>query len=231
MTNDGTIDSDAGGTITVGTVASWTNNGTLRASVTGSAIIWEARGRNDGHRARAGAARSTRRRVHPKRGGELQVDIKGTATSDFGKATVTNAATLGRHAHDRPHERIRPEHRRHVPDHDVRHDDRSFSTINGITIGGGKKFDVNVGATDITLEGRRGMRTRRGGKRMAMKATVVAEGLEFPEGPTWLGPKRVAVTQIRGQCVSLWENGRLTKIADTGGGANGATLGADGRST
>ena len=63
---------------------------------------------------------------------------------------------------------------------------------------------------------------------MAMKATVVAEGLQFPEGPTWLGLKRVAVTQIRGQCVSLWENGRLTKIADTGGGANGATLGPDG---
>ena len=63
---------------------------------------------------------------------------------------------------------------------------------------------------------------------MAMKPTVVAEGLEFPEGPTWLGPQRVAVTQIRGQCVSLWDDGRLTKIANTGGGANGATLGPDG---
>jgi gluconolactonase len=62
-----------------------------------------------------------------------------------------------------------------------------------------------------------------------MTPTVVAEGLEFPEGPVWLGPKRVAVTEIRGQCVSLWEGGRLRrKVAVTGGGANGATLGADG---
>src|SRR6185436_3768434 len=62
-----------------------------------------------------------------------------------------------------------------------------------------------------------------------MTPTVVAEGLEFPEGPVWLGPKRVSVTEIRGQCISLWENGQLRrKVAVTGGGANGATLGADG---
>jgi gluconolactonase len=62
-----------------------------------------------------------------------------------------------------------------------------------------------------------------------MRPTIVAEGLEFPEGPVWLGPRRVAVTEIRGQCISLWENGTLRrKVAVTGGGANGATLGPDG---
>src|SRR5262245_65537299 len=62
-----------------------------------------------------------------------------------------------------------------------------------------------------------------------MTPTIVAEGLEFPEGPVWLGPKRVAVTEIKGQCISLWENGTLRrKVGVTGGGANGATLGADG---
>src|SRR5215813_5180486 len=63
----------------------------------------------------------------------------------------------------------------------------------------------------------------------SMNPTVVAEGLEFPEGPVWLGPKRVAVTEIKGQCISLWENGTLRrKVAVTGGGANGATLGPNG---
>jgi gluconolactonase len=57
---------------------------------------------------------------------------------------------------------------------------------------------------------------------------VLATGLRFPEGPVWLGRERVAFTEIRGQCVSLWERGRLKKIAHTGGGANGATLGPDG---
>ncbi len=57
---------------------------------------------------------------------------------------------------------------------------------------------------------------------------VLAEGLAFPEGPVWLGPSRVAFTQIRGQCVSVWNDGRVTTVASTGGGANGATLGPDG---
>jgi gluconolactonase len=61
-----------------------------------------------------------------------------------------------------------------------------------------------------------------------MAHDVLATGLGFPEGPVWLGPARVAFTQIRGQCLSLWEHGRVRKIADTGGGANGATLGPDG---
>jgi len=61
-----------------------------------------------------------------------------------------------------------------------------------------------------------------------MRHTVLATGLEFPEGPVWLGTERVAFTEIRGQCVSLWERGRIRKIAYTGGGANGATLGPDG---
>ena len=57
---------------------------------------------------------------------------------------------------------------------------------------------------------------------------ILAEGLAFPEGPVWLGPQRVAFVQIRGQCVSLYEHGTVRTLAVTGGGANGATLGADG---
>jgi len=57
---------------------------------------------------------------------------------------------------------------------------------------------------------------------------VLAEGLRFPEGPVWLGPEKVAFTEIRGQCVSLWDRGRVSRVAVTGGGANGATLGPDG---
>ena len=61
-----------------------------------------------------------------------------------------------------------------------------------------------------------------------MPHDVLARDLGFPEGPVWLGPLRVAFTQIRGQCVSIWEDGRTRTIAKTGGGANGATLGPDG---
>jgi gluconolactonase len=63
---------------------------------------------------------------------------------------------------------------------------------------------------------------------LLVKRRVLAEGLEFPEGPVWLGPERLAFTQIRGQCVSLYERGLVTTIASPGGGPNGATLGVDG---
>src|SRR2546429_8257319 len=61
-----------------------------------------------------------------------------------------------------------------------------------------------------------------------MKRTVLATGLQFPEGPVWLGTRRVAFTEIRSQFVSLWHDGALARVARTGGGANGATLGPDG---
>jgi gluconolactonase len=57
---------------------------------------------------------------------------------------------------------------------------------------------------------------------------VLATDLEFPEGPVHLGPDRIAFVEIRGQRVSLYEHGAVRTIAVTGGGPNGATLGADG---
>ena len=61
-----------------------------------------------------------------------------------------------------------------------------------------------------------------------MDPRVLATGLEFPEGPVWLGPRRLAFVQIRGQCISLWEGSSVSTVAKTGGGPNGATLGPDG---
>lgn len=61
-----------------------------------------------------------------------------------------------------------------------------------------------------------------------MRHTVVARGLAFPEGPVHLGPRRVAFTQIRGQCISVWDGSAVTTVARTGGGPNGATRGPDG---
>lgn len=61
-----------------------------------------------------------------------------------------------------------------------------------------------------------------------MHPTVLATDLQFPEGPVFLGRNRLAFTQIRGQCVSMWNGEEVVEIARTGGGPNGATLGADG---
>ena len=46
-----------------------------------------------------------------------------------------------------------------------------------------------------------------------MTHTVLATDLEFPEGPVWLGPRRVAFTQIRGQCLSLWDESRRRLVS------------------
>jgi gluconolactonase len=61
-----------------------------------------------------------------------------------------------------------------------------------------------------------------------MRHRVLADGLQFPEGPVRVGRERVAFVQIRGQCVSLYDRGEVRRLAATGGGPNGATLGPDG---
>ncbi len=63
---------------------------------------------------------------------------------------------------------------------------------------------------------------------MNWKAEVVARGLEFPEGPVYIGPQELIVTEIRGGRVRRYRDGALDLVRDTGGGPNGATLGRDG---
>jgi gluconolactonase len=63
---------------------------------------------------------------------------------------------------------------------------------------------------------------------MDWKPTLLAEGLEFPEGPIAAGNGEVVFTQIRGQQLSRYRGGTVETLAHTGGGANGATTGPDG---
>ncbi len=63
---------------------------------------------------------------------------------------------------------------------------------------------------------------------MEWKPEVLASGLEFPEGPIALGGGEIVFTQIRGQRLSRYKDGRVTTLAVTGGGANGATRGPGG---
>ena len=62
---------------------------------------------------------------------------------------------------------------------------------------------------------------------MDWKPQLLAEGLEFPEGPIYMGDGTLVFTQIRGARLSRYADGRVETIAHTGGGANGATLGPD----
>ncbi len=63
---------------------------------------------------------------------------------------------------------------------------------------------------------------------MHWRAEVVAEGLEFPEGPVYVGADDLYVTEIRGGRVSRFREGSLEGRWETGGGPNGATLGSSG---
>jgi gluconolactonase len=58
----------------------------------------------------------------------------------------------------------------------------------------------------------------------------VGQGIPFAEGPVWCGDGTVVVTSVAaGALFRVWpETSRVEKIADTGGGANGAALAADG---
>lgn len=59
--------------------------------------------------------------------------------------------------------------------------------------------------------------------------TVVAEGLQFPEGPVVMADGSVLVVEIRRQTVTrVAPDGTLSIVARTGGGPNGLAIGPDG---
>jgi gluconolactonase len=61
-----------------------------------------------------------------------------------------------------------------------------------------------------------------------MNGEIIASGLEFPEGPVWLDGA-IWCTEITGGHISRWTpDGGLERVADTGGGPNGATAASDG---
>jgi gluconolactonase len=61
-----------------------------------------------------------------------------------------------------------------------------------------------------------------------MDCEVIAEGLQFPEGPIAMADGSVVLVEIaRGTLSRVW-NGRTEVIANLGGGPNGAALGPDG---
>jgi gluconolactonase len=63
-----------------------------------------------------------------------------------------------------------------------------------------------------------------------MRAEVVVSGIPFAEGPVWCSDETLVVTSVAAGALSrVWpEEGRADQFADTGGGANGAALAADG---
>ena len=62
-----------------------------------------------------------------------------------------------------------------------------------------------------------------------MDIQLVAEGLEFPEGPIAMNDGSVILTEIKGQRLTrIHPDGRKETVVETGGGPNGAAIGPDG---
>jgi len=62
-----------------------------------------------------------------------------------------------------------------------------------------------------------------------MENQLVAEGLEFPEGPIAMADGSVILTEIKGQRLSrVTPDGKRETVVETGGGPNGAAIGPDG---
>ena len=62
-----------------------------------------------------------------------------------------------------------------------------------------------------------------------MKIREIASGLQFPEGPVALDDGSVLLVEIaRGTLSRVTPDGRITVVADLGGGPNGAAIGPDG---
>ncbi len=62
-----------------------------------------------------------------------------------------------------------------------------------------------------------------------MDIELIAEGLEFPEGPVAMADGSVILTEIKGQRLTrVHPDGRKETVVETGGGPNGAAVGPDG---
>src|SRR5215211_2762172 len=62
----------------------------------------------------------------------------------------------------------------------------------------------------------------------AVEGEIIASGLAFPEGPVWRDGELV-FTEIAAGVVSRWSPTRgIERVAETGGGPNGAAAGPDG---
>jgi len=61
-----------------------------------------------------------------------------------------------------------------------------------------------------------------------MQGEVIQSGLEFPEGPVWSQDSVYCVEILGGTIARVRAGSALERIATTGGGPNGATLGSDG---
>lgn len=63
-----------------------------------------------------------------------------------------------------------------------------------------------------------------------MEIEIIAEGLEFPEGPVFMPDGSIILVEIKGQRLTrVFADGRKETIAAMAGGPNGAALGPDGR--
>jgi gluconolactonase len=64
----------------------------------------------------------------------------------------------------------------------------------------------------------------------AVQSQIVGRGIPFSEGPVWCPDGTVVATSVAaGALFRVWpDTGKVERIADTGGGANGAALATDG---
>ena len=62
-----------------------------------------------------------------------------------------------------------------------------------------------------------------------MEIELVAEGLDFPEGPVAMADGSVLVAEIKGRRISrVRRDGSKEVLVETGGGPNGLAIGPDG---
>lgn len=63
-----------------------------------------------------------------------------------------------------------------------------------------------------------------------MQIEIIAEGLEFPEGPVFMPDGSVILVEIKGERLTrIYADGSKETVAEMPGGPNGAALGPDGR--
>jgi hypothetical protein len=162
VTNDGTIQADvSGGTITLqasgvspGPEPSWTNRGTIEA-LNGGSLRATGSITNSGHvnPGTLGGAFDISKDYAQTVTGTLSVDIGGlTAGTDFGQLTISGLATLTGTLNIALINSYEPDLGDSFEIMTFGSRSGEFTSINGLEIGNGKRFEVIYSGTSLTLE-------------------------------------------------------------------------------
>jgi len=154
LTNQGTVHSSSSGTLTIGKSGMTViNEGVVKGSGSGNIAVWGLASNDGTFQIAPGSMIQTEQGGYTQSAsGALIIDISGLGTANHGQLTATEGVSLAGSLTVNLVDAYVPEIGDTFTIVTGTSISGTFDTVNGLVIDGGKQFNVNYNATDVTLE-------------------------------------------------------------------------------